>query len=172
MLQNNKSFPHCRNYDYLRGRGWPLCTLTRRAALSLALDPCLIRCIVGRREHTGRKTVYVISRCCLGLGTQTDVIKWKHFPRYWPLARGIPRWPVNSPYKAQWRGALMFSLIRAWTNNCVNNRDAGDLRRHRVHYNVAVMIGSSNAKTWFKFDPSSKLHWLISSLMRNFWGPH
>ena len=42
-----------------------------------------------------------------------DVIKWKHFPRYCPFVRGIHRWPVNSPHKAQWRGALMFSLICA-----------------------------------------------------------
>ena len=27
-----------------------------------------------------------------------DVIKWKHFPRYWPFVRGIPRSPVNSPH--------------------------------------------------------------------------
>ena len=40
-----------------------------------------------------------------------DVIKWKHFPRYWPFVRGIHRSPVNSPHKGQWRGALMFSLI-------------------------------------------------------------
>ena len=40
-----------------------------------------------------------------------DVIKWKYFPRYWPFARGIHRWPVNSPHKVQWRGALMLSLI-------------------------------------------------------------
>ena len=40
-----------------------------------------------------------------------DVIKWKHFPRYWPLVWGIHRPPVNSPHKGQWRGALMFSLI-------------------------------------------------------------
>ena len=33
----------------------------------------------------------------------------------------------------------MFSLISAWTNGWVNNRDAGDLRRHRVHYDVTVM---------------------------------
>ena len=26
-----------------------------------------------------------------------DVIKWKHFPQYWPFARGIHRSPVNSP---------------------------------------------------------------------------
>ena len=42
-----------------------------------------------------------------------DVIKWKHFPRYWPFGRGIHRSPVNSPHKGQWRGALMFTLIRA-----------------------------------------------------------
>ena len=68
-----------------------------------------------------------------------DVIKWKHFPRYWPFVRGTRRSPVNSPHKGQWRGALMFSLICAWTNGGVNNRDAGDLKRHRTHYDVAVM---------------------------------
>ena len=36
-----------------------------------------------------------------------DVIKWKHFPRYWPFVRGIHRSPVNSPHKGQWRRALM-----------------------------------------------------------------
>ena len=40
-----------------------------------------------------------------------DVIKWKHFPRYWPFVWGIHRSPVNSPHKGQWHGALMFSLI-------------------------------------------------------------
>ena len=29
-----------------------------------------------------------------------DVIKGKHFPRYWPFVRGIDRSPVNSPHKA------------------------------------------------------------------------
>ena len=68
-----------------------------------------------------------------------DVIKWKHFPRYWPFVRGIHRSPVNSPHKGQWHGALMFSLICAWINGWVNNRWAGDLRRHRAHYDVTVM---------------------------------
>ena len=52
-----------------------------------------------------------------------DVIKWKHFRRYWPFVRGIHRWPVNSPYTGQRRGALMFSLICAWINGSVNNRE-------------------------------------------------
>ena len=66
-----------------------------------------------------------------------DVIKWKRFPRYWPFVRGIHRSPVNSPHKGQWRGALMFSLI--WINGWINNREAGDLRRYRAHYDVTVM---------------------------------
>ena len=69
-----------------------------------------------------------------------DVIKWKHFPRYWPFVRGIHRGPVNSPHKGQWRGALMFSFICVWINGWVNNRKAGDLRRYRAHYDVIVMI--------------------------------
>ena len=68
-----------------------------------------------------------------------DVIKWKHFPRYWPFVRGIHRSPVNSPHNGQWRGALMFSLICVWINGWVNNREAGDLRRYRAHYYVNVM---------------------------------
>ena len=47
--------------------------------------------------------------------------------------------PVNYPHKGQWRGALMFSLICAWLNGCVSNREAGDLRRFRAHYDVIVM---------------------------------
>ena len=69
-----------------------------------------------------------------------DVIKWKRFPRYWPFVRGIHRSPVNCPHKGQWRGALMFSLICAWINGWENNREAGDLRRHRAHYDAIVMI--------------------------------
>ena len=68
-----------------------------------------------------------------------DVIKWKHFPRYWPFVRGIHRSPVNSPHKGQWHGALMLSLICVWINGRVNNREAGDLRRNRQHYDVSVM---------------------------------
>ena len=62
------------------------------------------------------------------------------FPRYWPFVRGIHRSKVNSPHKGQWREALMFSLIRAWINGWVNNREACDLRRHRIHYDIIVMI--------------------------------
>ena len=62
-----------------------------------------------------------------------DVIKWKHFLRYWPGDRWIPL------TKGQWHGALMFSLTCAWTNGWANNRDAGDLRRHCACYDVMVI---------------------------------
>ena len=70
---------------------------------------------------------------------------WRHqmeiFPRYWPFVRGIHRW--HSPHKGQWRGVLMFSFICAWMNGWVNNREAGDLRRHRAHYDTRAMIHRS-----------------------------
>ena len=81
-----------------------------------------------------------------------DVIKWKHFPRYWPFVRGIHRLPMNSPHESQWRGALMFSLICAWIYSWVNNREAGDLRHHRAHYDVMVIrresVSSSSLKRY------------------------
>ena len=43
------------------------------------------------------------------------------------------RWIPHT--KGQWRGAL----ICAWINGWINNREAGDLRRHRAHYNVILM---------------------------------
>ena len=77
----------------------------------------------------------------LGLNgvTHDYVIKWKHFPLYWPFVWGIHRLPVNSPHKGQWRGALVFTLICPLINVWVNNREAGDLRRHCAHYDVIVM---------------------------------
>ena len=48
--------------------------------------------------------------------------------------------PVNSPHNGQWRGALMFFFICAWINSWLNNREAGDLRSHRAHYDVIVML--------------------------------
>ena len=68
-----------------------------------------------------------------------DIIKWKHFPCYWPFVRGIHRSPVNSPHKGQWCGALMFSFICAWINGW-DNRKAGDLRCHHTHYDITVIL--------------------------------
>ena len=47
---------------------------------------------------------------------------------------------TGDPHTGQWRGALMLSLICAWINGWVNDGDAGDLRRHRAHYDAIVMF--------------------------------
>ena len=73
-----------------------------------------------------------------------EVIKWKHFPRYWPFVHGIHRSPVNSLHKGQWCRAFMFSFICAWIYGWINNCEAGDLRCHRTHSDVIVMF----AKIW------------------------
>ena len=73
---------------------------------------------------------------------------WRHqmetFSALLALCAGISPVLVNSPHKGQWRGTLMFSLICAWINDWANNREAGDLRRHRDHHDVNVMIGLDN----------------------------
>ena len=91
-----------------------------------------------RSPVDGSGCPYLVTR--LILNSHDDVIKWKHFPRYWPFVRGIHRSPVKSHHKGQWRGALIFSLSCAWRNGWVNNHAAGDLRRHRAHYDVTVML--------------------------------
>ena len=90
----------------------------------------------------------------LTLKQHGDVIKCKHFSCYWPFLKGIYRWPVDSTHKGKWRGALMFSLICAWTNGWANNRDAGDLRGHGAHFDVTVM----------KILQNLVLSWMISKI--------
>ena len=60
-----------------------------------------------------------------------DVIKWKHFPRHWPFVRGIPLTKASD------------AEVCVCTNGWVNNQDAGDLRHHRVPYDVTVMVSWS-----------------------------
>ena len=78
----------------------------------------------------------VLPKMYMYIDRHDDVMKWKHFPRYWSFVRRIHRghrWILRT--NDQWRGALIFSLINGW----VNNREAGDLRRYRAHYDVTVM---------------------------------
>ena len=78
--------------------------------------------------------------------------------------------PVNSPHKGQWRGALMFTLICARINGWVNNREAGDLRRYRTHYDVIVMcvIDVACHRKVFGNGPIISLY-PVSSLMPSSW---
>ena len=79
-----------------------------------------------------------------------DVIKWIHFPRYWPFARGIHRSPVNSPHKGQWRGFDAFFDLRL--NKRLSIRSWGwwfetpsrPLWRHRNGPSIREIYLSSN----------------------------
>ena len=66
-----------------------------------------------------------------------DVIKWKHFQRYWPFVPGIYRLPVKYPQKGQWGGDLMFFL---WSAPEQTVETPVILRCHRAHYEGNVMI--------------------------------
>ena len=68
---------------------------------------------------------------------------WRH--QMGTFSALLAPWAGNSPvtgefrHKGQWHGALVFSLVCAWTNGWINNRDAGGLRRQCAHYDVTVM---------------------------------
>ena len=67
------------------------------------------------------KRVFPGDICTKGL--HDDVIKWKHFPRYWPFVRGINRSPLNSPHKGQWRGSFdVFFDLRLNKRSCKQSR--------------------------------------------------
>ena len=86
----------------------------------------------------------LVTLCVWFAQKHDDVIKGNIFRvTGWSFVRGIQRSPVNSLHKGQWRGVSMFSLICAWINDWVNNREAGDLRRHRAYYDVIVMSSDS-----------------------------
>ena len=71
-----------------------------------------------------------------------SVLWWRHQMKLFSalLAFSAGNSPLNSPHKGQWLGALILSLIFAWTSGLVDNRDAGDLRRHGALYDVTVII--------------------------------
>ena len=67
-----------------------------------------------------------------GVPSHDDIIKWKHFRVTGPLCG-------NSSVAGD--AELWCFFICAWKKNrWVNNREAGDSRRHRAYYNVIVMI--------------------------------
>ena len=141
---------------------WLLAIICRTLIIMRKFRICKLSCkvywrmhsiMINSARHELLEIAYILATNNLActMCHQDDDIKWNHFPRYWPFVRGIHRSPVtfvrgihrspvNSPHKGQWRGALMFPLICAWTNAWVNNREAGDLRRHRAHYDVIIMI--------------------------------
>ena len=78
-----------------------------------------------------------------------DVIKWKHFPRYWPFVRGIHRWIPRT--KASDAELWCFIWSAPWINGWVSNREAGDLKRLRIGY-------ADPAKKWLGWNKTSYIY--------------
>ena len=76
--------------------------------------------------------------------------------------------PLNSPHKGQWRGTLMFSLIFAWTNGWVNNRDVGDLKRHCAHYHCTQNHKKAECIFFCRYcTPSILRHGLVDQMVQS-----
>ena len=90
-----------------------------------------------------KKGIYTFRTIWIGTPAVSNTPWWRHqmetFSALLAICAENSPVPVNSPHKGQWRGALMFSLICVWINDWVNNGEAGDLRRYRIHYDVTVM---------------------------------
>ena len=114
-------------------------------------------------------TSHYLSQCWPRSMLPYDATWWRHqmetFSALLALCAGNSPVPVNSPHNGQWRGALMFALICIWINDWVNIREAGDLRRHRGHFDVNVI-------TWPQWVNSSSpiaaymRQWLGSALVQ------
>ena len=81
-----------------------------------------------------------------------DVIKLKHFPRYWPFCAGNS--PVTGEFPSQRPVSGVWYFLRSTPkkNGSVNNRNAGDLRRHRAHCGVTLMMPPHFMRGWVQTD--------------------
>ena len=73
----------------------------------------------------------------------------------------------NSPVltKASGAGLCFFFFIGALTNDSVNNQNAGDLRRHRAHYDVTAMVALPTWHVSLCIKPASEVtSWCYSGL--------
>ena len=103
--------------------------------------------IIGKSPHSWPKIIIHGNSCIilhvinssgkrLVPNKRTFITWWHH---QMETFSALHRSPVNSSHRGQWRGALILSLICVRKNGWVNNGEAGDLRRHRAHYDVIIM---------------------------------
>ena len=88
-----------------------------------------------------RNLTKVYHMSSLELYPDHDVIKWKHFPRYWPFVWEFTGngWIFLTKASDAELRCFIFILSAPWINGWVNNHKAGDLRCHRAHYDIIVM---------------------------------
>ena len=79
---------------------------------------------------------------------------------------------VTGEFPAQRSVTLSFDVIfdLLWTNGWANNRDAGDLRRHRAHYKVILIYVRRRSRSWvIKKHTGGKTTLSISAVSLSLW---
>ena len=129
--------------------------LVARDTIATQMCPCISRAIRIQDLCTSCYVAFVVNHGAVRylswlmytiIVIPDDVIKWRHFPRYWSFVRRIHRSPVNSPHKGQWRREQQVSKqSRRWwfeTPWCPLCR----------HSNVDIlMVPSGECDRWWRF---------------------
>ena len=140
-----------------RERQWP--RWIKRRCISVSVD-----CAFGLEINITKTIVHFCKngvigrpRCSLLTGNcgtdrqmhyvHDDFIKWKHLPRYYYYFVCVCVWGggggplVTGGFLTQRPVTRSFDvfLTCTWTNGWIDSQDAGNLRRHRAHYDVIVM---------------------------------
>ena len=83
------------------------------------------------------------------------IMTWEHFPCDWPFLWG--NLPVTGGLPSQRTGALMFSLIYAWTNGWTDSGIARDFDTPWRSWDVTLMMTNIFTGTYLDSDTASKL---------------
>ena len=71
---------------------------------------------INRHRREGNGTA------CMHLQLTLNITTWKRFLYYWPFARGIHRWPVDSPRKGPVMQSFDAFFEVAWTSKLLNKQ--------------------------------------------------
>ena len=88
------------------------------------------------REDVEEVTCFSLAKICT-----SSSVSWKHFSALLVLCAGNST--ITGEFQSQrpvTRNFDVFFYLRLKPNGCVNNRDAGYLRRHRTRYDITVMV--------------------------------
>ena len=123
------------------------------------LISCSINCSKNRQKlaYAGwviTEAIPISATCAVILFSSGSLTWWRHqvetFSALLALCAGISPMTDEFPAQRPVTGSFDVSLICAWIYCWGNNREAGDLRRHRVHYDVTVMREKRSLSHWLR----------------------
>ena len=119
-MRSQQSKPS-QNHAHIYGKVHvPLCKWTHKHEIQISFPASrltngepLMQVELNQRPPVSCVTIADVMVKSMACDEHYDVIKWKHFPRYWPFVRRNHRSLVNSQHKGHSRGVFMFSLTCA-----------------------------------------------------------